>query len=127
MLDGSPFKYTKRKFPLKIVIHIRTAINKTIRNQFGRLKQIMFGFMQKLSESKYYKQLDEIIEHIEMNMSNNYKDAAQQDLREFGELLKEMQETGKISKGKLSYYENKFSMFKEKMKNYTHKDQKPFW
>lgn len=87
----------------------------------------MFGFMQKLANNKYYKQLDEIIGRMEMNMSNNYKDAAQQDLKEFGELLKEMKETEKISKGQLSYYENKFSMFQEKMKNYTHKDQKPFW
>ena len=87
----------------------------------------MLEFMEKWKKSKYYKQLDEIIEHIEMNMSNNYKDAAQQDLKEFGELLKEMQEMGKISGGKLSYYENKLSMFQEKMKNFTHKDQKPFW
>lgn len=87
----------------------------------------MFGFMEGLKKNKYYKELDEIIEHIEMNMSNNYKDAAQQDLKEFGELLKEIQEMGNMGKGKLSYYENKFSMFQEKMKNFTHKDQKPFW
>ncbi len=87
----------------------------------------MFGFMQKLEKSKYYKQLDEIIEHLEMNMSNNYKDAAQEDLKELESLLKIIQEEGKISGGKLSYYENKFSAFQEKMKNFTHKDQKPFW
>lgn len=87
----------------------------------------MFEWIQKLAGNKYYKQLDEIIQRIEMNMSNNYKDAAQQDLKEFGELLKEMQKKGNISGGQLSYYENKFSMFQEKMKNFTHKDQKPFW
>ena len=63
----------------------------------------MFGFMQKLEKSKYYKQLDEIIEHLEMNMSNNYKDAAQEDLKELESLLKIIQEEGKISGGKLSY------------------------
>ena len=51
----------------------------------------MFGFMQKLEKSKYYKQLDEIIEHLEMNMSNNYKDAAQEDLKELESLLKIIQ------------------------------------
>lgn len=87
----------------------------------------MFGLKQKLAKSKYYKQLDEIIERIQMNMSNNYKDAAQEDLKELGKLLKELRETGKIDAGKVSYYENKVSMFQEKMQNFTHKDQKPFW
>lgn len=87
----------------------------------------MFRFMEKLVKSRYYKQLDEVIERIEMNLSNNYKDAAQQDLKEFGELLEEMKKEGNISGGQFSYYENKLSTFQEKMKNFTHKDQKPFW
>ena len=45
-----------------------------------------------LFKSKAEKELDSIIQKIDMNMSNSYKDNAQ-----------------------------------EKMKGYSHKDQKPYW
>ena len=49
-----------------------------------------------LFKSKAEKELDSIIQRLNMNMSNNYKDNAQDEL-------------------------------KEKMKGYSHKDQKPYW
>ena len=49
-----------------------------------------------LFKSKAEKELDSIIKRLNMNMSNNNKDNAQDDL-------------------------------KEKMKGYSHKDQKPYW
>ncbi|MBQ8006737.1 MAG: hypothetical protein IJ526_06900 [Lachnospiraceae bacterium] len=36
-----------------------------------------------LLKSKAEKELDKIIQHIDINMSNNYKDAAQVALKEF--------------------------------------------
>ena len=38
-----------------------------------------------LFKNKYEKDLDETIKKIDINMSNNYKDAAQDNLREFAE------------------------------------------
>ena len=49
-----------------------------------------------LFKSKAEKELDSIIQRLNMNMSNNYKHNAHDDL-------------------------------KEKMKGYSHKDQKPYW
>lgn len=84
----------------------------------------MFEFFKKMGKNK---QLDEIIQRIEMNMSNNYKDAAQLGLREFAQMLEELESAGKINDKQKIYYENQLTNFKEKMKNFTHKDQKPTW
>ena len=84
----------------------------------------MFEFFKKMGKNK---QLDEIIQRIEMNMSNNYKDAAQLGLREFAQMLEELESVGKINDKQKIYYENQLTNFKEKMKNFTHKDQKPTW
>lgn len=84
----------------------------------------MFEFFKKMGKNK---QLDEIIQWIEMNMSNNYKDAAQLGLKELEEMFGELISAGKINDKQKVYYENQLADFKEKMKNFTHKDQKPTW
>lgn len=84
----------------------------------------MFGFLQGTGKNK---QLDAIIQHIEMNVSNNYKDAAQAGLKEFEDLLHKLEDEGKIKEKQKQYYEGKLSAFKEQMKHFTHKDQKPTW
>lgn len=66
------------------------------------------------------KHLDAIIQKIEMDASNNYKDAAQAGLRE-------LEAAGKVSGRQKEYYEERLSAFQERMKNFTHKDQKATW
>ena len=85
----------------------------------------MFGFIKDLGKNN--KQLDEIIQRIEMNMSNNYKDAAQENLRELERVLGELEASGKIGEKQHLHYEGRLSAFRERMKNFTHKDQKPTW
>lgn len=84
----------------------------------------MFGFLQGIGKNK---QLDAIIQRIEMNVSNNYKDAAQTGLQEFAESLHKLEVEGKIKEKQKQYYEDKLAAFQEQMKNFTHKDQKPTW
>ena len=84
----------------------------------------MFGFLKRTGKNQ---RLEGLIESIQMNLSNNYKDAAQMDLKEFGETLQELSEAGKLSEMQKSYYEVKLSEFRENMKNFTHKDQKVGW
>lgn len=84
----------------------------------------MFSFLQGTGKNKH---LDAIIQRIEMNVSNNYKDAAQAGLKEFEGLLQNMEADGKIKEKQKQYYEEKLSAFKEQMKHFTHKDQKPTW
>lgn len=83
----------------------------------------MFDFLK----SSRNKQLDAKIQRIQMNMENNYKDAAQINLKEFEELLTELEKQGKLNDKQRLYYESELGSFKERMKNFTHKDQKPFW
>lgn len=83
----------------------------------------MFDFFK----SGRNKQLDSIIQKIQMNMENNYKDAAQMNLKEFEELLHSLEESGKLNEKQRLYYEGELGSFRERMKNFTHKDQKPYW
>lgn len=84
----------------------------------------MFHFLKKRNANK---QLDDSIQRIQMNVSNNYKDAAQLNLKEFEALLRELTEAGALDGKQKAYYEEKLAAFQEQMKNFTHKDQKPTW
>ena len=80
-----------------------------------------------LFKSKEEMELDLLIKHIESNMSNNYKDAAQSDFREFEELLDGLIAGGKLKGKKKERYESVRNSYQVKLKGYSHKDQKPFW
>ena len=83
----------------------------------------MFGIFK----SGKNRQLETLIQRIRMNVSNNYKDAAQMNLKEFEELLVELEEAGKLGERQKAYYHEQLDEFKARMKNFTHKDQKPTW
>ena len=80
-----------------------------------------------LFKSKAEKELDSIIQRLEMNMSNNYKDNAQDNLKELETTVNAMRGSGSLKPGALSRYESILDLYKEKMKGYSHKDQKPYW
>ena len=80
-----------------------------------------------LFKSKAEKELDCIIQRLEMNMSNNYKDNAQDNLKELEATVNAMRSSGSLKPGALSRYESILDSYKEKMKGYSHKDQKPYW
>ena len=84
----------------------------------------MFCFFKRNTGNQ---ELDIIVGKIRMNMENNYKDAAQLNLKEFEKRLQELQAEGKLSEKQKLYYEGELADFKERMKNFTHKDQKPYW
>ena len=80
-----------------------------------------------LFKSRYEKDMHEVIKRLEMNMSNNYKDAAQSNLREFEEMYDKYSSNGVLKDKVKADYGQKLSSYKEKMQGYTHKDQKPYW
>ena len=80
-----------------------------------------------LFKSKAEKQLDSIILRLQMNMSNNYKDNAQDNLKELEEALEEMKSTDNVKAAVIEKYDSIVSIYKEKMKEFRHKDQKPYW
>lgn len=73
------------------------------------------------------KQLDEKLHQIQMNFENNYKDAAQMNLKEMKALFDELSQAGKLSDKQKSYYGDKLDELNGKLKNFTHKDQKATW
>lgn len=81
----------------------------------------------RLFKSKVEKELDAIIQRLEMNMSNNYKDNAQDDLKELDVTIGILKEAGGLKAGYVAKYEGILDKYKEKMVSYSHKDQKPYW
>jgi len=84
----------------------------------------MFDFIKNLGKNK---QLEAAITRLQMNMSNNYKDAAQADYKELMDLYEELEDKGVLSDRQKVYYKEVIEDYSKKMRNYTHKDQKPYW
>ena len=78
----------------------------------------MFGF------SKKNKDLEEILLRLHANASYNFKDAAQENYRQFVKMFQEYQENGVLKKRQISYYEEKSRELEPQMKKYTHFDQR---
>lgn len=78
-------------------------------------------------KSKNEKVLEEILSRIDMNMSNNYKDAAQSAFAEFKSAFAKMKGEGLLKDKKVTYYDSLINEYEEKLHGYTHKDQKPYW
>ena len=65
----------------------------------------MFDFLK----SSKNNSLEDVILRLNMNMSNNYKDAAQSNLKEFEELLAELKNSGKLNEKQKKRYDELFS------------------
>lgn len=81
----------------------------------------MFGHFKK------NKELETLIMSINSNAANNYKDAAQEDLKEFEDKYNELKNNGKLSEKQITLYGQKINEYKIDMQEFTHKDQKPYW
>lgn len=78
-------------------------------------------------KSAVEKQLDEKISRIQNNFENNYKDAAQLNLKEFEAMLNDVKTSGKLKEKRITHYEKKLSEYQNQMQKFTHKDQKCTW
>lgn len=84
----------------------------------------MLQFIKNIGKNK---QLEAAIARLEMNMSNNYKDAAQEDYKALLDLYCELRDKGALSEKQTTHYKSVVEEYSVKMENYTHKDQKPYW
>ncbi|MCR5358101.1 MAG: hypothetical protein K6E63_11945 [Lachnospiraceae bacterium] len=78
-------------------------------------------------KSKASRELDEIITGLEMNMSNNYKDAAGEDFEKLKRAYEEMCKGDKLKEKEVTLYNGIIVGFAAKLEGYSHKDQKPYW
>lgn len=84
----------------------------------------MLRFFRNKSRNKL---LDDAICKIQMNMENNYKDAAQINLKEFEECFRDLETAGKLNESQKAYYEEQLGELQKRLKHFTHQDQKPYW
>lgn len=80
-----------------------------------------------LFRSREEKTLDTIIERIDMAMSNNYKDQAQEDFSKLESTFERMKQNNVLKEKAKEKYERICDSYRTRLKGYTHKDQKPFW
>lgn len=80
-----------------------------------------------LFKSENEKELERLISRLEMDMANNYKDNAQADFCELEELYNQLKENSELKAKTCDKYERLIDIYKDKLKGYTHKEQKPEW
>lgn len=71
---------------------------------------------------KRVTELEQLLTSVQMNSSNNYKDAAKADYESFWKRLEELKQTGKINEKTYRYYEHEGNKWQAKMKNYNHQN-----
>lgn len=76
---------------------------------------------------KANRELEGLAERIASNAANNYKDAAQDYLRQYESRFEELKAEGGLNQRQIEHYGELLSDFKGRMKKFTHKDQKPYW
>lgn len=73
------------------------------------------------------RDLEMLLERIDNHVANNYKDAAQDYLKQYEEKLRELLEQGALKDRQKAHYESLLDSYKERLKEFRHKDQKPYW
>ena len=88
----------------------------------------MFDFIKNWGKTpRKNPELEDAINKLNLNRSNNYKDAAQEDFKNLEAVFAKLCESGKLNEKQKSYYNDIVEDFRVKMDGYTHKDQKPYW
>ena len=80
-----------------------------------------------LFKSQAERELDAIILKLQSNISNNYKDAAQENFKEYEEKFAKLQSSGGLKPKREAYYQQMLDSYRSRLKEFTHKDQKPYW
>ena len=83
--------------------------------------------MLRLFKTKEEKELDALLLRVDNNMSNNYKDAAQADYRNFLKRFSELSDSGKLKEKTIAYYQEVITQYAAKLSRFTHKDQPTKW
>lgn len=84
----------------------------------------MFSFLKKMGKNR---ELEELIRKLQSNCENNYKDAAQENLRSLEARFYELREKQALSEKQIRYYDEVMAGYRERMQKFTHKDQTPYW
>ena len=84
----------------------------------------MFEFIHGLGKNK---ELETIVQEIDSNIANNYKDAAQEAFVLLEQKFQELSDKGRLKDKQIAEYQNKIAAYQETLRGFSHKDQKPYW
>ena len=78
----------------------------------------MFGFGKNKLK---HDELETLVQKIEINMGNNYKDASHEAFRKFEEKYQELLSNKKLSAKQEMYYEQLIKDYRKELENFSHK------
>ena len=84
----------------------------------------MFEFIHGLGKNK---ELETIVQEIDSNIANNYKDAAQEAFVLLEQKFQELSDKGRLKDKQIAEYKHKIAAYQETLRGFSHKDQKPYW
>lgn len=93
----------------------------------GFMYKEKYGGSMGFFKSKIEKELDFVASKIDMNMSNNYKDAAQASFVEFEKAFLQAKDAGLLKASLIDKYNNRIAEYRQRLSGYTHKEQLPDW
>ena len=83
----------------------------------------MFEFIYGLGKNK---ELETIVQEIDSNIANNYKDAAQEAFVLLKQKFQELSDKGRLKDKQIAEYQHKIAAYQEILRGFSHKDQKPY-
>ena len=84
----------------------------------------MFEFIHGLGKNK---ELETIVQEIDSNIANNYKDAAQEAFVLLEQKFQELSDKGRLKDKQIAEFQHKIAAYQETLRGFSHKDQKPYW
>lgn len=84
----------------------------------------MFAFLKNMGKNK---ELEALICKLQNNCENNYKDAAQENLKQLEAKYTALRDAQALSDKQIRYYDEVLAGYRERMLKFTHKDQTPYW
>ena len=84
----------------------------------------MFEFIHGLGKNK---ELEMIVQEIDSNIANNYKDAAQEAFVLLEQKFQELSDKGQLKDKQIAEYQHKIAAYQETLRGFSLKDQKPYW
>lgn len=75
--------------------------------------------------NKENKPLEAVLFSLQMNMSNNYKDATLSDMAKLEALFETLRKNGELSEKQMVHYAEIIDEWKEKTKGFGYKNQAP--
>ena len=85
----------------------------------------MFEFIHGLGKNK---ELEMIVQEIDSNIANNYKDAERRRRLFFwNRSFKSCRTRDELKDKQIAEYQHKIAAYQETLRGFSHKDQKPYW